>query len=173
MRDGRIPMTQTEDRLDALERRLGAAEDELAIIRLVASYGPQVDCGRTDLAPQLFAPDGVYDVIGARLDRAAFAQMLSGGEHQGVVREGIAHVMGLPWVRVDGDRAIAVNCTQLFHKVAEGFEVFRVAQNVWHLERGSDGWKIAERFNRLIGDDDEARALLERAAIPPATGATP
>lgn len=166
-------MTQIEDRLEALERRLGAAEDELAIIRLVASYGPLVDCGRTDLAPQLMAPDGVYDVIGARLDRAAFAAMLSGCEHQGLVREGIAHVMGLPWVRIDGGRAIAVNCTQLFHKGARGFEVFRVAQNVWHLERGPGGWKIAERFNRLIGDDDEARALLERAAAAPAAGDAP
>ena len=157
-------MAGIEDRLENIERRLAAAEDELAIIRLVASYGPLVDTGRTDLAPQLIAQDGVYDVLNARLGRDEFSTMLSQDEHQGLVREGIAHVMGLPWVRIDGDRATAVNCTQLYHKVADGYQVFRVAQNVWHLARTKGGWKIKERFNRLIGDGDDARALLESAA---------
>lgn len=157
-------MAGIEDRLENIERRLAAAEDELAIIRLVASYGPLVDTGRTDLAPQLIAQDGVYDVLNARLGRDEFSTMLSQDEHQGLVREGIAHVMGLPWVRIDGDRATAVNCTQLYHKVADGYQVFRVAQNVWHLARTKGGWKIKERFNRLIGEGDDARALLESAA---------
>ncbi len=157
-------MTDTPDRLEALERRLAALEDELAVIRLVASYGPQVDSGRPDLAPRLMADNGIYDVMGVRMTTAQFEEMLSGGEHQGVVREGIAHVMGLPWVRVEGDKATAVNCTQLYHKVDDGYEVFRVAQNLWHCERIGGQWKIVERFNRLIGEGDEARALLERAA---------
>lgn len=157
-------MPTDSDRIAALERRLDAAEDELAIIRLVASYGPRVDCGRPDLAPRLMADDGFYDVRGGRFDRGAFAAMLGGDEHQGLVATGIAHVMGLPWVRVDGDRAVAVNCTQLYRKTGDGYAVFSVAQNVWKLERKADGWKIVERFNRLIGDDDAARALLEGAA---------
>lgn len=158
-------MDGVDGRLAALERRMAAAEDELAVIRLVASYGPQVDSGRTDLAPRLMADDGIYDVLGARLTTSQFAEMLGGGEHQGLVGEGIAHVMGLPWVRVDGDRATAVNCTQLYHRLdTGGYEVFRVAQNVWHCQRIDGVWKIVERFNRLIGNDDEARALLESAA---------
>ncbi len=156
-------MISVEDRLAEVERRLAVAEDELAVIRLVASYGPMVDTGDTTFAPVLFADEGVYDVLNARLSRSDFAAMLGGPEHQGIVAEGIAHVMGLPMVRVEGDRASAVNCTQLFHKVADGYRVFRVAQNVWKLERRPEGWKIVERFNRLIGEGDDARALLEGA----------
>ena len=121
-------MSAENDRLAALERRLTAVEDELAIIRLIASYGPQVDCGRRDLAPTLFAEDGFYDVRGGRfVGPGPFGAMLASEEHQGLVKTGIAHVMGLPWVRVDGDRAVAVNCTQLYRKVDDGFAVFSVA----------------------------------------------
>ena len=36
-------MLTIEDRLDALEKRCRAAEDHLAILNLVNSYGPRVD----------------------------------------------------------------------------------------------------------------------------------
>jgi hypothetical protein len=157
-------MADTEDRISALERRLGIVEDELEIIRLVASYGPLVDTGDPHLAPALMAPDGVYDVsYGRMVGRDAFSALLSSDEHRAAIRNGIAHVMGLPWVRVSGDRAVAINATQLYLKDGEGFTVFRVAQNVWNLTRTTEGWTIVERVNRLIGPGDEARALLEKA----------
>jgi len=157
-------MSDLENRLVALEARLEAAEDELAIIRLIASYGPLVDCGSPDLAPTLFADDGVYDVsFGRMTGPAAISSLLTGPEHQSLVRSGIAHVMGLPWVRVDQDTAVATNCTQLYLKDENGYTIFRVAQNLWKLKRTGDSWKVVERINRLIGDDDEARALLESA----------
>jgi hypothetical protein len=157
-------MSGTEDRLVALERRLGAAEDELAIIRLVASYGPLVDCGNTQLAPALFTAQGVYDVSYGRIvGHGPFSEMLQGEHHQRFVKEGIAHVMGLPWVRVTGDTAIAVNSTQLYLRDGEGYSIFRVAQNEWKFLRGPEGWKIIERTNRLIGPDGEAVTLLKNA----------
>ncbi len=158
-------MSSLEQRMDTLEARTRAAEDELAIIRLVASYGPLVDCGRDDLAPALFAADGVYDVSYGRMTGPdAFADLLRGPDHQGMLARGIAHVMGLPWVRVDGDAAVAINCTQLYLRDGDGFTVFRVAQNTWKLARTPDGgWAIRERINRLIGDDGEARDLLLNA----------
>ncbi|WP_394658517.1 nuclear transport factor 2 family protein [uncultured Novosphingobium sp.] len=157
-------MTEALARLDALEKRLGAVEDELAVIRLVASYGPLVDSGSPDLAPDLFAEDGVYDVSYGRMTGpAAFSELLKHSEHLDAIKGGIAHVMGLPWVRIDGDHAIAVNCTQLYLRRDDGYAIFRVAQNVWKLERRPQGWKIIERTNRLIGDGDDARAMLEAA----------
>lgn len=159
-----VVMAVTEDQIEAIQRRLGAVEDELAIIRLVASYGPLVDSGSPGLAPALFAAEGVYDVSYGRMTGPeAFSALLQSPEHQGAIATGIAHVMGLPWVRLDGDRAVAVNCTQLYLRDGEGYRIFRVAHNVWKLERQKDGWKIIERVNRLIGDGDEARALLEAA----------
>ena len=48
----------SEERLDRLEARVQALEDELAIIRLVASYGPLVDAGEADAVAALWAEDG-------------------------------------------------------------------------------------------------------------------
>lgn len=159
-----MQMTELAKRLEAIEKRLGKAEDELAIIRLVASYGPLVDSGSPSLAPDLFAEDGVYDVSYGRMSGpAAFSALLSHPEHLVAINNGIAHVMGLPWVRVEGDSAVAINCTQLYLRKDDGYAIFRVAQNVWKLERQAQGWKIIERTNRLIGDGDDARALLEAA----------
>jgi hypothetical protein len=157
-------MSGTGERLAALERRLNAAEDELAIIRLVASYGPLVDCGNTQLAPSLFTLEGVYDVSYSRIvGHGPFSEMLQGEQHQQFVKDGIAHVMGLPWVRVMGDRAIAINSTQLYLRDGEGYSIFRVAQNEWKLARTSEGWKVTERTNRLIGPDGDAVGLLRQA----------
>ena len=158
-------MTDTDRRLTALETRLQAAEDEIAIIRLVASYGPLVDSGSVDHAPALFAPNGVYDInIGRMTGPRAIADMLGGAGHQDLLTKGIAHVMGLPWVRLDGDTAVAVNCTRLYMCDAAGYSLFRVAQNVWKLQRQTDRtWAVVERTNRLIGDDHAARDLLHNA----------
>ena len=82
-------MSGTGERLAALERRLNAAEDELAIIRLVASYGPLVDCGNTQLAPSLFTLEGVYDVSYSRIvGHGPFSEMLQGEQHQQFVKDG-------------------------------------------------------------------------------------
>lgn len=157
-------MSDVDTRIGALERRLAAAEDELAILRLVASYGPLVDTGDHDLAPCLFEEDGVYDVSYGRMHgRAAFTALLAGEDHQLAVAGGIAHVMGLPWIRIDGDRAVAINATQLYTTLDEGYAIFRVAQNVWHLRRTKAGWRIVERVNRLIGNDGAAVDLLHKA----------
>lgn len=152
------------DRLAALEARMRKVEDELAVIRLVASYGPMVDSGLPEPAARLFAEGGVYDVDLGKLDSPqAFSAMLAGPEHQGVVAQGIAHVMGLPQVMVDGDRARAVNPTFLFLREGDGYKVWRVAQNVWNLARIDGAWKIVHRTNRAVGNGDAARALLESA----------
>jgi hypothetical protein len=47
-----------EERLAVLEQRLRRAEDELAIARLMASYGPLADAGDADAVAGLWAEDG-------------------------------------------------------------------------------------------------------------------
>jgi hypothetical protein len=46
---------QTDGRLAELERRLGRIEDERAIERMIASYGPLVDAGEADATAGLMA----------------------------------------------------------------------------------------------------------------------
>jgi len=154
------------DAISALAARLAAVEDELAIIRLIASYGPLVDSGWAEPPAELFAEDGVYDVDGGQLrGPAEIAAMLRGDMHQSCVAGGIAHAMGLPWVRIDGDKAVATNTTQIFLREADQYKPWRIAQNVWHLgrERDGDPWQVRRRFNRLVGSDGEAVRILREA----------
>ena len=153
-----------EDRIAALESRLATMADELAIIRILASYGPKVDCGLPGPATRLFGPGAVFDSdLGLLEGNQAYHDMLADPVSQGRVETGIGHVMGLPVVTLDGDRATAVNPTMVFTRDGEGYKVWRVAQNVWEFERIGGEWKIVRRTNRLVGSDDLARALLEGA----------
>ena len=51
-----------DDRIAALEERLGRLEDEREITRLISSYGPLVDGGAANAVAGLWTEDGVYDV---------------------------------------------------------------------------------------------------------------
>ena len=151
----------TNEVSESVEARLTAIEDEIAIIRLIASYGPLVDTGFTEPAAKLFREDGVYDIDLGRIDGAqAFSEMLSGDLHQKCVSNGIAHAMGLPWVRLAGERATAINVTQIYLREGDGFKAWRIAQNVWKLEKSPSGWAVVHRTNRLIGGGEEAVELL-------------
>jgi hypothetical protein len=51
-------MSDVDDRLAALERRIRVLEDELAIQRTIVRYGPAVDSGDAVGAANVFTPDG-------------------------------------------------------------------------------------------------------------------
>src|SRR5262252_5541560 len=102
-------MDEFEERVRSLEARLRAVEDELALYRLMTSYGPAADSGDGVKASEIWTEDGVYDSDGAgELEgRGAIVEMLSQDGHQAMV-PGCAH-MNMPAVIVlDGDRATAV-----------------------------------------------------------------
>lgn len=157
-------MTNQEERLNILERRLTAAEDEVAIIRLIASYGPFVDSGNPDLAPTLFTAHGVFDVgsSGEKMHPDAFRKMLAADPYQSFVKNGIVHVIGLPFVRVNGDKATAINSTQVFQAADNGYVIYRISYNFWKLERTDGGWKVRERVNRPIGTEEDAVEKLNK-----------
>ena len=91
----------TEERLAGLERRLAAMEDERAIERLIASYGPLVDCGEADAAAQLWSTDGSYDVEGWSMrSRADVAAMVRSDAHQGLIGRGCCHFLGLSLIHI-------------------------------------------------------------------------
>jgi SnoaL-like domain len=93
-----------EERLAVLEQRLRRAEDELAIARLVASYGPLADAGDADAVAGLWAEDGEYDVDGWHMrSRADIAEMVRSPAHQGLISGGSAHFLGQVHIEVAGD----------------------------------------------------------------------
>ena len=136
-----------------------STDDVVAITQLIAAYGPAVDTGDGDAVAALFAEDGWYDVAGMRFEgRAQIAAMVHGGGHQGLIAEGVAHVMGMPHVAVDGDTATAVNQSVVLRKT----HVWRVAANRWTFVRTADGWRVQSRVNRLLDGAQEARDLLRQ-----------
>lgn len=158
-------MGSIEERLAELEATVARQQDRLDIIQLVASYGPHVDTAnsleRMPPVTDLWAPGGFYDIGGfGRVTapdgiRQNFEQF-----HFDLVVGGVAHVMSLPVVSLDGDGATAINYSTIFRHENGTFHPWRVSANVWKLARTSEGWRIRERHNRLLDGTDEALALL-------------
>jgi hypothetical protein len=155
-------MSDLEATVAALEERVRELEDRLAIYDLIATYGPVVDSGSDDAVARVFREDAVYDSDPSPMDgRPAISAMVRGDGHQGLIHSGAAHVMALPVVRVDGDRAVATGYSRVYRADGQGgFEVWRVSANRWELERGSDGWRAVHRVNRLLDGRDESRRML-------------
>ncbi|MGH3362257.1 MAG: nuclear transport factor 2 family protein [Nocardioides sp.] len=155
-----MTMVDAEERVADLERRLARLEDEQAIARLIASYGPLVDSGQAGAVGQLWHEDGVYDVDGMRMEgRDEIEAMVESDAHQGLTRGGCLHFSGPPAVRVEGDDAVAV-CHSLLVLHRDGrFRVFRAGANRWRLRREGGKWRATERTTRALDGRTEAREL--------------
>ncbi|HEY1734436.1 MAG TPA: nuclear transport factor 2 family protein [Acidimicrobiales bacterium] len=155
----------TDDELRAtvqrLEARVAALEDQVALYQLISSYGPAVDSGSADAVAAIWTEDGTYDTFPAPLNgRDAIRAMVVGDGHQGLIRGGCAHVMAMPMVSVEGDRATATGYSRVYVHGDDGFGVWRASANRWEFERGADGWHAVHRLNRALDGDDEARQIL-------------
>ena len=154
-----------EERLARLEERLRAVEDELAIVRLVASYGPLVDAGEAEAVAGLWAEDGTYDVEGWQMaSRAEIRAMVESDGHQGLIQGGCSHFLGPVHVTVRGDQAVAVADEHRFAHREGAFSVRRAGANHFALRRGLDGWRITDRRTRALDGSTEARTLLAKGA---------
>lgn len=160
-------MSEQPDRLAALEARLQRLEDEQAIARLVASYGPLVDAGEADRVAELWTEDGVYDVEGYFMDgRDQVAAMVRSDAHQGLIGNGCSHFLGPAHVSVDGDRAVAVCESVLLVRHKERLLPARIGANLFELVRTPDGWRTTRRTTRGLDGSQETRDLLARIGTP-------
>lgn len=154
--------------LAQLEARLTRVEDELAIHRLLATYGPLADAGLGPEAAALWTADGVYEPGGVMRAEgtAALEAIYSGERHQGLINRGSMHMTAPVQVTVDGDRAQAVGYSLMVLNDGSGrFALTRAAINRWALAKTEAGWRIVERMNRVLDGSDEARALLSAANV--------
>ena len=148
--------------VSALDQRVRALEDLLAIQHVISRYGPAVDAGEGATVGELWTEDGRYDSgVGTWTGREAIAGMVAGAQHQGFIHGGCAHVVSAPYIMVDGDRAVALCHAQLLlrDETADGFRAWRITANRWELVRTDEGWKVADRTNRQLDGNDEARRL--------------
>src|SRR5581483_6042633 len=151
----------TDDRLTERERRLQTIEDERAIERMIASYGPLVDAGQSAAAARLWAADGVYDVEGWVMNnRDDVAAMVASDAHQGLIGRGAAHFLGPAVVSVAGDKAVAVCESLLVVHRDDGYTVWRAGANHFELRRIDHRWQITARVTRPLDGRAQARELL-------------
>lgn len=152
-----------EERLAALETRVRAAEDHLEIIRLLNTYGPAVDSGSAQAAANLWAEDGIYDAGGVtRFTPEALITMYNDAGHQGLVHTGSSHLTATPRIEINGDEAEAVAYSFVIVRRDEEWFIMRGAINHWQLVRTAGGWRIKERFNRVLDGSPASHEVMRR-----------
>ena len=158
----------TEQWLAALEARLQAAEDHLAILNLLNTYGPLVDSATAGPAGALWVDGGGYNFTlpdGGTKRLAApdeIAGMYSWPGHLDLVNTGCAHLTATPKITVEGDEAQAVGYSVVILKEGERWFLWRAAVNHWVLRREAEGWRIVERFNRALDGSPESHETMRK-----------
>lgn len=157
-----------ETRLLEIEARLQKAEDHLAILNLLMSYGPLVDSATAEPAGALWVAGGGYSFTlpdGGTKRLVApdeIAGMYSWPGHLDLVNTGCAHLTATPKITVDGDAAQAVGYSVVILKEGERWFLWRAAVNHWALARTSEGWRIVERFNRALDGSPESHQTMQK-----------
>jgi hypothetical protein len=155
-------------RLLELETRLRAAEDHLAILNLLNSYGPLVDSGSAEAAAELWVPGGGYSFSGGiagggRLEAPdQLVAMYETEGHRGLVSTGVSHFTGTPKITIEGDTASAIGYSFVILKEGERWYVWRAAVNHWTLVRTDAGWRLQERFNRALDGSEDSHEVMRR-----------
>ena len=164
-------MSETDElraTVEMLKARVGALEDQVEIMQLVAQYGPAADSGSGEAVAALWTEDGAFDAVPQRRmrGREEIAGMVHGAGHQSLIRNGCGHVLTVPHIEIDGDeatgRSYALNIR--WDAEADRFWVARVSANTWRWVRTPRGWRVAERINANLDGTPEHRAMLAPAA---------
>lgn len=162
--------------LAALEARLAAAEDRLAIYTLIASHPPSADTAYAEHTRAVYVDDGVFDrgptLEGARGVEAIAAFTLKPA-HEEAIRGGLAHFTGLPLIDLRGDEAFVTSYLQILqldhegreralpnHGTSTGYRIHRVVVNRWHLVKRDGQWWVKTRTLLPVDGSDAPRALL-------------
>jgi hypothetical protein len=156
------------ERLQALEARLQAAEDQLEILALLNTYGPMVDSGEGEAASKLWVEGGGYSFSGGvsggtRLEAPSqLVEMYKSDAHMNLVNTGSAHFTGTPRIVMKGDTAEAVGYSFVVLREGDRWYLWRAAVNEWQLKRTPQGWRVVERINRTLNGTDESHDLMRK-----------
>jgi hypothetical protein len=83
--------------------------------------------------------------------------------HRALVATGCAHMSTLPFVVIDGDRAVATCHTMVPMHGENGFYIGRLSASRIELVREADGhWRISHRQNHMLNGDAAGPAMLAR-----------
>lgn len=146
--------------LRSLEARIAAIEDRLAIVDLIARYGPAADSGSGEALAALWCDDGEYAFDDTVLRRDQLRALVDLEEHRRLMAAGCAHVLSPPRIELDGDEATAVNHSVVLEHDGAAWVPVRVGANRWDFVRTAEGWRIHRRRNRLLTGEAASQALL-------------
>jgi ketosteroid isomerase-like protein len=167
-----------EEAVARLAERVQSLEDELAITRLLTSYGFAVDGDDADGCAEIYTPDAVVSIDDTVLltGREQVRTIVTSDAHQAIL-PGCAHVMGPFTVAVTGDSATATGYATVYVAVgsadrgSDGVtsprQVWRQSLSRWELTRTDRGWRVARRTSWAMGRAEGqaiARAALQ--AVP-------
>ena len=154
-----------------LEQRLLELEDRQAITQVICGYGYAVDGLNAAAVGSCYVDDGVYAVgdIGKMEGRERIEAITRDPGHLGYVAAGCAHISTVPYIVLDGDKAVATCHTMVNMHGENGFFIGRLSASRIDLARQSDGsWKIVYRQNYMLNGDPAGSALLGRLKEGPA-----
>lgn len=130
-----------------IEARLRSLEDERAILQTLYLYGHSLDDGREDVFMDCWKPDAVLHwpdrppIAGEAALRAAFRA------HSHAPLAWHKHMLFLPRVRVEGDRAVVDSMFARLDRYASGPAVRSFGRYRDVLLRCTDGrWRLQERI---------------------------
>lgn len=157
-----------------IEQRLQAIEDRLDILNLIAAHPPGADSASHDFAESFWTADGTVDTAGQAKPYEAMIGVLNTPGFAEAQRQGICHFAGLPYIKIDGDRAVATSYLQILaadpdgkpfelsaHGTSKGFRALRLSVNYWELVRTPEGWRIKSRSLRGM-DTPGSREILKK-----------
>ena len=147
--------------MDSIETRLRALEDYIALHAIIAAYGPAVDTPDGAAVAAAYVEQGQY-LAGdfAFVGLPAIQGLVDIATHQSYLAQGCAHVLSPHRITIDGDTATAQGHSVVFVRGDGGWTAERVSANQWRFVRTPQGWKVAQRVNRLLDGSAAARALL-------------
>lgn len=146
-----------------VEQRLQALEDQLAIYQLICGYGYAVDGCNAEAVGELYAEDGVYSISDVEdfVGRERIAAITARQTHLSYVHAGCAHISTLPYVVIEGDRAVATCHSVLASRREDGIYMARLSASRALLARKPEGgWEIVHRQMRPLDGDPAASAML-------------
>ena len=150
-----------------LKARLRRVEDLLAIQDLITRYGPAVDARDRGAVAEIWDAGGEYRFDQTTLRGDAVPALVDIDAHRGFVEHGCGHLLTPPRVRLDGDRATAVNHSMLVLRDGSHWRVERLAANRWEFARTAAGWRVRSRTNALLDGDPTAPRLFSAAGDAP------
>lgn len=150
----------------------GTAEDVVAIQQVLARYVIAIDSRTPELLRQCFTPDAAIRLAG--LPELTVEGYIAVGREALPKLDATLHHLGLPAIRVEGDRAFSRTYFMANHvrnalaPAATGLMI-----GGWYddeLVRTTDGWRISQRTGTALWAEGNP-AVIEGADYP--LGATP